>query len=37
MPVVTVRLDEELARGVEELAKLQGVTRSALIKLCERL
>ena len=32
MPVVTVRLDEELARGVEELAKLQGVTRSALIK-----
>ena len=32
MPVVTVRMDEELARRVEELAKLQGVTRSALIR-----
>ena len=32
MAVVTVRMDEELVRRVEELAKLQGVTRSALIK-----
>ena len=32
MPVVTVRMDEELVRRVEELAKLQGITRSALIK-----
>jgi|AntAceMinimDraft_16_1070373.scaffolds.fasta_scaffold261317_2 Arc/MetJ-type ribon-helix-helix transcriptional regulator len=32
MPVVTVRMDEELVRRVEELAKSQGITRSALIK-----
>ena len=32
MPIVTVRMDEELIRKVEELAKLQGVTRSTLIK-----
>jgi len=32
MPVVTVRMAEELVRRVEELARLQGVTRSALIK-----
>ena len=32
MPVVTVRMDEELARRLEEQAKLQGISRSALIK-----
>ncbi len=32
MQVVTVRMDEELVRRLEEIAKLQGVTRSALIK-----
>lgn len=32
MQVVTVRMNEELVRRLEELAKLRGITRSALIK-----
>lgn len=32
MQVVTVRMDEEMVRRLEELAKLRGITRSALIK-----
>jgi predicted DNA-binding protein len=32
MPVVTVRLDEQLARRLEELAKLRSITRSTLMK-----
>ncbi|MCL0049951.1 ribbon-helix-helix domain-containing protein [Thermodesulfovibrionales bacterium] len=32
MQVVTVRMDEELIRKSEELAKLRGITRSVLIK-----
>lgn len=30
--VITVRIDEELVRKIEELAKLRGTTRSALIR-----
>lgn len=32
MPVVTVRMDEQLVRRLEELAKLRRITRSALMK-----
>lgn len=32
MPVVTVRMDEQLVRRLEELAKLRRTTRSALMK-----
>ncbi len=32
MPVVTVRMEEELISRIEELAELKGMTRSALIK-----
>ena len=32
MPVVTVRIDEQLARQLEELAKLGRITRSTLMK-----
>lgn len=32
MQVVTVRMNEELVRRLEELAKLRRITRSALIK-----
>lgn len=32
MQVVTVRMNEELVRRLEGLAKLRGITRSALIK-----
>ncbi len=32
MPVVTVRMDQELVRRLEELAKLRRTTRSALMK-----
>lgn len=32
MQVITVRMNEKLIRGIEGIAKLRGITRSALIK-----
>ena len=32
MPVLTVRMDDELLRKLETLARRRGVTRSALVK-----